>query len=162
MDIPKRALDDYELECQMLHDFFSDISCGTFVEVGSNHPTVLNLTYPLEQEGWSWLLVEPIPELAEQLRVARQNAEVCQAACSSPEKAGKVNFYVSGNSGDENLDPNTAFGGASCLEKNIDDYSTEYSRTIQIECVPLKELLCLHKIKKIGEADTGLFCLKVI
>jgi len=147
MEIPPQALENYELECQMLCDFFPDNSSGTFVEIGSNHPVILNLTYPLEKLGWSGLLVEPIPELAQFLMSERKNTIVSQTACTSPSKVGAANFHIT-DSGGGNVDDLQSFGTSSCLEKNIEDYGVQYGRTIQVECVTLKELLIRHNIGK--------------
>ena len=38
-------------------------STGTFLDVGCNHPTVINNTYALEQQGWHGLLLDNEPTL---------------------------------------------------------------------------------------------------
>ena len=135
------AVTDYELECQMLNNYFGENFAGIFAEVGSNHPRIFNLTYPLELNGWTGLLIEPIPELARLLRQNRVNSTVCQCACSSPDKTGTAQFYIEDNRDGPSCDLDTTFGGASGLKKNVDDFSTEYSRTIFIECITLSQLL---------------------
>lgn len=64
---------------------------GTFVEVGAYDPVFQSQTLHLELTGWRGLLVEPVPEFAENLRRARQ-AQVVQCACVAPEAsaAGRV------------------------------------------------------------------------
>src|SRR3954463_14231239 len=62
---------------------------GYFVEVGANEPHERSQTWHLEQAGWTGILIEPQPELAEQLRQARA-AQVFAVACSSPHNAGNV------------------------------------------------------------------------
>jgi len=69
---------------------------GYFVEVGANHPVLESQTWHLEQNGWTGVLVEPLPELAKRIKEARR-AKVFEVACSSPENAGRhLPFYVSG------------------------------------------------------------------
>lgn len=59
---------------------------GVFVEVGAYDPVFQSQTLHLELTGWNGLLVEPVPEFAENLRRARQ-ADVVQCACVAPEAA---------------------------------------------------------------------------
>jgi FkbM family methyltransferase len=69
---------------------------GFFVEVGANDPYAGSQTWHLEQRGWSGVLIEPLPELAKQLRQARV-AKVFAVACSSPENAGRrLPLHVAG------------------------------------------------------------------
>ncbi|WP_296584374.1 FkbM family methyltransferase [Xanthobacter sp.] len=60
---------------------------GIFVEVGAYDPVFQSQTLHLELIGWRGLLVEPVPEFAENLRRARQ-AQVVQCACVAPEAVG--------------------------------------------------------------------------
>lgn len=59
---------------------------GIFVEVGAYDPVFQSQTLHLELTGWRGLLVEPVPEFAENLRRARK-ADVVQCACVAPEAA---------------------------------------------------------------------------
>jgi FkbM family methyltransferase len=76
-------------ERAMVRDFFAGARHGFFVEVGANEPKARSQTWHLEQAGWTGILIEPQPELAQKLREARQ-AQVFAAACSSPQNAGNV------------------------------------------------------------------------
>jgi FkbM family methyltransferase len=62
---------------------------GYFVEVGANEPRERSQTFHLEQAGWSGVLIEPQPALADKLR-AQRNAKVFAVACSSPQNAGRT------------------------------------------------------------------------
>ncbi len=66
--------------------FFGDTK-GYFVEVGANDPHARSQTWHLEQAGWTGLLIEPQPALADQLR-AKRSAKVFAVACSSSDNAG--------------------------------------------------------------------------
>lgn len=68
--------------------FFGKIK-GCFVEVGANDPQERSQTWHLEQAGWSGVLIEPQPDLANELR-SRRKAKVFAVACSSPENAGRT------------------------------------------------------------------------
>ncbi|MEP9353388.1 FkbM family methyltransferase [Xanthobacter sp. KR7-65] len=59
---------------------------GTFVEVGAYDAVFQSQTHHLELIGWNGLLVEPVPEFADNLRRSRR-AAVRQCACVSPEMA---------------------------------------------------------------------------
>jgi FkbM family methyltransferase len=62
---------------------------GFFVEVGANDPHARSQTLHLERAGWTGILIEPQPDLAEQLRTLR-TGKVFAVACSSPEHAGRT------------------------------------------------------------------------
>jgi FkbM family methyltransferase len=62
---------------------------GFFVEVGANDPHERSQTWHLEQVGWTGILVEPQPDLADKLRAMR-SAKVFAVACSSPDNAGRT------------------------------------------------------------------------
>lgn len=82
-------------EQQLVQRFFGG-AVGYFVEVGANHPHEGSQSWHLEQRGWSGILVEPQPQLADKLRQERR-AEVFAVACSSPENAGRrLPYFVFG------------------------------------------------------------------
>ena len=62
---------------------------GYFVDVGANEPQDGSQTWAFEQQGWTGVLIEPQPDLAERLRGARA-AKVYGVACSTPQNAGKT------------------------------------------------------------------------
>ncbi len=81
---------------RLLREFFRDLKPGFFVEVGVSHPTDGSPTWPLEQAGWTGVLVEPQPDVAASL-VRTRTAKVFAAACSSPENADDpMTLYVAG------------------------------------------------------------------
>lgn len=83
-------------EQELVSQFFSGRPRGYFVEVGANEPELRSQTWHLERSGWTGALIEPQPDLAEVLRATRR-ACVFEAACSSPENAGrKLPLHVAG------------------------------------------------------------------
>jgi FkbM family methyltransferase len=65
-----------------------DFDGGFFVEAGANDGFTQSNTYYFERlRGWSGLLIEPIPELAEQCRRERRRSVVVQAALVAPDYA---------------------------------------------------------------------------
>lgn len=83
------AIFPYEQENRLKEEFFGHSATGFFVEVGANDPEQWSQTFHLEQLGWSGILVEPQPHLAELAR-QRRKAKVFAVACSAPENAGKT------------------------------------------------------------------------
>ncbi len=51
-------------EQRLIAEFFGERT-GYFVEVGANEPRLRSQTFHLEQKGWTGVLVEPQPDLAE-------------------------------------------------------------------------------------------------
>lgn len=76
-----------EVEDDFRWAFFSETECGYFVEVGANHPEKSSQTFDLEQRGWTGVLIEPQPDLAEELR-RRRSAKVYAEGCSSRGNSG--------------------------------------------------------------------------
>jgi len=91
-----RTVFPYRAEDQFKAEFFDLSRPGFFVEVGANQPQHDSQTWRFEQAGWTGILVEPQPDLAERLRGARR-ARVVAAACSSPANAGtRMRLFLSG------------------------------------------------------------------
>lgn len=78
----------HDHEMRRLSAFFGE-GKGYFVEVGANDPREGSQTLQLEQAGWTGILIEPQPDLADRLRAMR-SAKVFAVACSSPEKADRT------------------------------------------------------------------------
>ncbi len=97
-------------EQELVRDFFGGARSGFFVEVGANRPRQASQTWHLEQLGWTGVLIEPQPDLADELRRAR-SAKVFAAACSSPANAGRhMPLHVAGAL--SSLDPERMAPGA--------------------------------------------------
>ena len=79
----------WQVEDRLKAEFFEQQHQGFFVEVGANAPQQGSQSWQFEQAGWTGVLVEPQPDLAERLRQMRR-AHVVAAACSSPANAGKT------------------------------------------------------------------------
>jgi FkbM family methyltransferase len=109
MDCALPAIFTPEHEMPMVREFFRDTPRGFFVEVGANDPQKDSQSWHLEQQGWTGILIEPVPELAAELKRVRK-AQVFEVACSSPEQAGKVlRLHVAGPF--SSFDPNLAVTG---------------------------------------------------
>ncbi len=96
-------------EVALVREFFRDTPQGFFVEVGANDPKKDSQSFHLEEAGWQGILVEPVPELASELRRARK-ARVFEVACSSPDRAGQtMTLHVAGPF--SSFDPHLAVTG---------------------------------------------------
>ena len=109
MDRAVPAVFKPEFETALVREFFRDRPRGFFVEVGANDPKKDSQSYHLEAAGWTGILVEPLPDLAAELRRQRK-AQVFEVACSSPEQAGRtMRLHVAGPF--SSFDPNLAVTG---------------------------------------------------
>lgn len=96
-------------EVSLVREFFRDTPQGFFVEVGANDPKKDSQSFHLEEAGWQGILVEPLPELANELRRVRK-ARVFEVACSSPDRAGQtMTLHVAGPF--SSFDPHLAVTG---------------------------------------------------
>src|ERR1700690_1791031 len=87
-----------QIETQAVLDFFGPRAAGFFIEVGANDPVNGSQTWPLEQRGWSGLLVEPMQRHYDQLVAARPRSRVVHAACTSPENRGMGALHLAPHS----------------------------------------------------------------
>jgi FkbM family methyltransferase len=89
------AIFSRERESEIVREFLG-AEPGFFVDVGANDPKDGSQTWHLEQRGWTGVLVEPQPALAQRLRHER-TAKVHAVACSSPANAGAtMTLYLAG------------------------------------------------------------------
>ncbi|MET0539967.1 MAG: FkbM family methyltransferase [Xanthobacteraceae bacterium] len=92
-----RAIFPHHVENELKVAFFGRSTHGFFVDVGANDPQLASQTWHLEQLGWDGVLIEPQPDLAEELRKYRRT-KVYAVACSSPANAGKaLPLHVAGS-----------------------------------------------------------------
>jgi FkbM family methyltransferase len=85
-DLAERAALQVHEEQRLIREFFGDAP-GYFIEVGAADPEQWSQTLHLERIGWTGVLIEPRPEMAEMLR-QRRSAKVYAVACSSPANLG--------------------------------------------------------------------------
>jgi FkbM family methyltransferase len=114
-------------EVELKRRFFHDLPRGYFVEVGANDPTRDSQSFDLEQRGWTGILIEPQPDLAEELRRSR-SAKVFAEACSAR-----------GNSGSA-MTLNLA-GGHSSFDANLNLREVKPHGAIEVRVRALNEIL---------------------
>jgi FkbM family methyltransferase len=124
-----RAIFPYEDENPLKEEFFGRSGSGYFVDVGANDPERWSQSFHLEKMGWTGILIEPQPDLADTLR-QRRKAKVYAVACSAPENAGKsMSLHLAGIH--SSLDPRLAtasarpHGSVAVPLRTLDDILTE-------------------------------------
>lgn len=78
----------------LIYDVFEGKPEGFFIEVGAFDGYHYSVTYGLEAMGWNGLLIEAIPERAEQCRQRRPHSRVVNAALSRRGSSGTTEFTV--------------------------------------------------------------------
>jgi len=84
-------------EDRILWQVFRRRPQGYFIEVGAFDGVTLSNTYFLEQMGWSGVLLEPIPALAQKADQARSRSRTICAAASKKGSKGTATFTVAQN-----------------------------------------------------------------
>jgi FkbM family methyltransferase len=122
-----RSIFPAETESKLKLAFFGGTNSGYFVEVGANQPRELSQTFDLEQQGWTGLLIEPQPGLADELKRQR-SARVFAVACSSRRNAGtRMTLHLAG--------PHSSF------DKNLNLATVRPHGTIEVPVRTLDEIL---------------------
>ncbi|MGB0715917.1 MAG: FkbM family methyltransferase [Phycisphaerae bacterium] len=84
-------------EDRLLWSLFRQRPHGYFIEIGAYDGVQLSNTCFLESKGWSGLLVEPIPQLAQLAANARPRSEVFATACGAPTSPPVSTFTIANN-----------------------------------------------------------------
>lgn len=143
--LPANIQRDEAVEKQLIREYFGNKRRGVFVEVGANDPTSPeSQSFHLERElDWTGLLVEPIPYLAGLARSERPNAQVCQCACTSPDKVGQLELLIPRIG-------NELMTGHASLEANADEHNYQEFEKITVDALTLADLC---KTKAITNID---------
>ena len=78
-------------EDRILREIFGEGSHGYCVEIGAYDGRTGSASYPFERQGWSCLLVEPIPALVQRIREQRACTVV---NCAVSNQEGEATFFV--------------------------------------------------------------------
>jgi FkbM family methyltransferase len=145
-------------------EFFGALPHGFFVEVGANEPQHGSQSWQFEQAGWTGILVEPQPELAERLRQTRR-ARVVAAACSSPGNVGAMmTLYLSGPH--SSLKPELAVAGVvpeATIEvptRTLDDILAEAHAPAPLDFVSID--VETHELDVLRGFDIARWCPRLI
>ena len=143
-NLPLFVQADEAREKKLIREHFGNKRNGVFVEVGANDPTSPeSQSHHLETElGWTGLLIEPIPYLADLARQERPKATVCEFACTSPDKVGFLELLIP-KVGDELMT------GHASLEANLDEHNYREFENIRVQAVTLSSICSNHQIENI-------------
>lgn len=104
-----------------------DVTTGTYVEVGANHPTIESISRSFYDRGWSGLAIEPNPAFAAAFREERPRDTVLEAAITEHGE-GTVTLHVI---------PDT---GLSTLVDDVSRRHAEHGWTVEDVAVPTVRL----------------------
>lgn len=137
---PTKLVLHHTLETALLSEFFDGYRLpGIFVDIGANRPHNA-VSKPLKDNGRSGVVVEPIPDNAQQLlRAGWPNVE--EIALTSPEAAKSrfVGFHLAGDGGEHS---SLSLHGINPLSRQ--------QKTIKVKLGTLEELLLKHGITDIN------------
>jgi FkbM family methyltransferase len=91
--LPMEFTSQFGEDC-LIWDAFNGQLDGFFIEVGAFDGYGYSVTYPLEAAGWKGLLIEGIPERAEQCAKRRPHSRTVHAACTAPGAPAELTFKV--------------------------------------------------------------------
>jgi len=92
---PPRGLTEFRAqfgEDCMLYELFEGKQNGFFIEAGAFNGVDFSVSYAFEQLGWNGLLVEALPQRAEECRSHRPHSRVVHAALGPPDSPPTATF----------------------------------------------------------------------
>jgi len=139
MNLDENVSDDIRwerAEKELIRSYFDNKKSGFFVEIGANEPLSENSqSWHLESQiGWKGILVEPNPRLAEKARISRPGSLIFESACVSPANEGVINLYIPLVNDDE-------VTGHAAIRKNIDDFSYQNHKVVNVKARTLNSIL---------------------
>jgi FkbM family methyltransferase len=132
-------------EDSILKVFFSGQDTGFFVDVGCNHPTKMNNTYLLYQQGWRGINIDGNPALIAMYGGIRKRDINLTEIISDEEKT--VTFHMSDNDQVSTID-----------EKNKEENAFTYVKSKQVQSHTLNTVLKQHLPK---DTKIDLLCVDV-
>ena len=123
-------------EKSLIREYFNQRKNGFFVDVGANDPTaIISQSHHLEQIlNWSGVLIEPNPIFKQRCLELRDNSFTFQCACVADEHHQDISLYIPILDGHE-MDTHAGIG------KNIDDFSYQHHREINVPARTLNSIL---------------------
>lgn len=110
-----------------------DIERGTYIDIGAQDPVHDSVSMAFYERGWRGIHVEPTPHYAAQLRAARPDERVIEAAVTDAD--GPIQFF-------EIVDTGLSTGVATIAEKHSE--AGYPSSKLTVPCVRLDRLLDLE------------------
>lgn len=110
-----------------------DVVGGFYIDVGAQDPVVDSVSLTFYENGWRGVHVEPVPEYAERLRIARPDEQVIEAIVDV-QTGGRV-FYEFPGTG-------LSTGSRRIAERHAKS-GLEF-REVSVPCLPLSTILDSH------------------
>ncbi|NJN42273.1 MAG: FkbM family methyltransferase [Flammeovirgaceae bacterium] len=125
-----------------MRNYFDNSKSGFFVEVGANEPvTDFSQSWHLENQlGWTGILIEPNPVLAEKARKTRPNSIIVEAASVSSESVGSLSLFIP-------IINNEEITGHASIEKNLDNFNYARHREVKVNARTLNSILHEAQVK---------------
>jgi FkbM family methyltransferase len=139
-------------EDMVARDLLSDVSRGTFVDVGAHHPVYYSNTYHFYRRGWRGLNVDAAPgtkELFDLLRPGDINIEACVAATPG----ALVEYFLFNQPALNTTDPATA--GATLRRPGVNLLERRAMQTVTLDML-LEQHLPAAKIDLLSIDVEGL------
>lgn len=126
----------------ILDAFFKDVTKGTYVDIGANHPVRDSVTKHFYLKGWRGINVEPIVDLYELVKQDRpEDTNLCMGVSNKP---GELTLRRYANSG------LSTFSAALKGEYKKEPHAKTADFTdVKVPVTTLKELLTKHPLKHI-------------
>ena len=80
-------------EDKILNTILENKKDGFFIDVGANDGKIGSNSFFFEQLGWKGILIEPILEFCEKMKVFRKNSEIINAAVGNPKQPTEIDFF---------------------------------------------------------------------
>ncbi len=87
----------------MLYRALGDVDRGVYIDIGAQDPDIDSVSKAFYERGWHGTHIEPVPEYAERLRVARPGDTIVEAAASN--EIGTTTLTVFPFTGLSTVDP---------------------------------------------------------
>lgn len=132
----RKSSNDYEKKSysqtgeDIIIDYWLSKKDGFYVDIGANHPILLNNTYLFYKKGWRGINVEPNPEIIGDLNRLRPNDINLNIGISGENT--KKDFYT--------FDPSTLSTFSSINSSQFQANGYKLLDTKKIECITLKRL----------------------
>lgn len=127
----------------LLDALFDGQERGFFIEVGAYDGYTYAVTYALESQGWTGLLIEPVPSLHAKAQARRPGARVVNAALSRKGSSGTARFthIVGDGQGDYDASSYLEDPGARGFSKRPPRTNVEH---VEVPLTTMDDLLGEH------------------
>jgi FkbM family methyltransferase len=128
-----------------LWELFEGKPTGTFLEVGAYDGCDLSVTWAFEKIGWVGLLIEAIPERAEQCRLNRPRSTVVHTALGEPGSPDSIEFAVVEGTGSQGMLSYDPKGSRTTEHLDTIKAAGHTTTTVRVPMTTMDHVLNTHK-----------------